>query len=120
MMAIAPIPFTLSGEGILERERHNAEGVDMTMDEFESLMLKGVRELDAPVAALGENMADSMGELEAALSRVEMEVAGTQVEIAQMNLMIARRRRVLADRAANRSAAEQSPGRPPAVPGTTG
>ncbi|MGF6965932.1 hypothetical protein OKW43_002960 [Paraburkholderia sp. WC7.3g] len=86
----------------------------MTKDEFDSLMVKGVMELDTPVAAFEGSMAQSMGELNAALSRVEMEVAAFQVEIAQMNLMVARRQRFLADRGD-----VPSLGLPPAAPDST-
>ena len=87
----------------------------MTKDDCQSLVLRRVTELDAQVDAFGECMAEGMRELKAAVSRLEIEVEGAQAEIAKMNRMIAARRRVLADRAADRSIVP-SLGHTPAAP----
>ncbi|CAD6532415.1 hypothetical protein LMG28727_02933 [Paraburkholderia kirstenboschensis] len=75
----------------------------MTMDEFESHMLKEVMEMDALVAAWGESMAGGIGKLEAASSRLRMQIAEIRVEIEQIKLMVVEWQRELADRDAEGS-----------------
>jgi hypothetical protein len=81
-----------------EHQTGDAEGADMT-DEDWSLILSELIAMRADVA----EVAESMCELEVGVSRVEVEVARVWMEISQMNLMIARRQRVLAVCAADRA-----------------
>lgn len=84
-------------------------------DEDWSLILSELIAIRADVAGVAE----SMCELDVAVSRVEVEVSRLRMEISQMKLMIARRQRVLAIRAADR-ARLPSRGYPSGPPDTTG